>query len=95
MYNIEIKKLNYSTQIFIDGINWNSDMPTNEYRKRAVIENAVYQIDAENDIPPELVDPLIEQGINSKSFAIVLLTSASKTTSQLHDEEIKNITFKI
>lgn len=92
MYHIEIKKFNYTTQLFIDGAVWNS---VRGDIKETVIKHAVYDLDAEWNFPPDLVDPIIEQGINDKAFGLSVLASAGKVSDKLHDETIKSINFNI
>lgn len=92
MYNIEIKKLNYSSQLFVDGEVWTR---ISETRKEPIIKHAVYNLDLEWNFPPDLVDPIIEQGIKDNSFGMRILMSAGKVSEPLDQVPSKSINFKI
>lgn len=92
MYKIEIQKNECSIQVLIDNIKWESIDISN---KKTIIQHAVYNLDTEWNIPPELIDPVIEQGFKDESFGIILLTSAGKAFDKLHNENIKSFNFII
>lgn len=92
MYNIEIKKLNYSTIVFVDGINWSS---LEHSHKKSVINHAVNLIDEHFNIPPEFIDKLEEDAFKDMNFLMKVLKVANGIVGEVGSDEFNTIIFKI
>lgn len=92
MYSIEIKKLNYSTIVFVDGINWSS---LEHSHRKSVINHAVNLIDKHFNIPSEFIDRLEEDAFKDMNFLLKVLKVANGIVGDIGSDSFSTITFKI
>lgn len=92
MYKIEVKKLNYTTIVFVDGINWNS---LEHSHKKSVINHAVNLIDEHFNIPSEFIEQLETDAFKDMNFLLKVMKVANGIVGEIGSYGFNTITFRI